>query len=325
MSSKESTVEGTLASAVRVNDEEEPDAKRSCVVHPLMRGVQSITDEFAGVPENPIWLKIACFMEQEERTRVFPRIPELKGIERLAEAQVSSLNSRRAIPCRRSPHRARYFVKNGDLPLLFPDDMKKFLEEVNSPNHPDRPKKPTLEMPGEEEKDWSPAERETLRGLREKTYEYLCKVYEFECLKWPLEFADRIEKALAGKEDLYSKESPMRFLDIADDDKELWFEWGADNASLDSTEDFHEFCAMAGVDPKQYYVEIVFNYCHEAPNVRAEFNHNLYMSYDRKVTFSTSFGYFGCTGIRPRSKRLFEWFKENGMYDEYCWNGRSFI
>ena len=350
MSSKESNSGAALPSAARAKDGEEPDAKKNCTEHPLMRGVRSIPDEFAGVPKDPIWLAIACFMQEEERNRVFPNIPELKGMERLAEAQVASLNARKSISRVKngdSLSRDCYFVKPGSMALLFPAGMESFLNDVNGPDT--KPKKPTdrSELPREEDDSFPPEAAEASRKIREQiyknqcqTYKNQCQIYKLQCeiyeIKlqlWPIKYLDRIENALLGKEHLYSKEDPRNMLAVAQDKSEMWFEWGADKCGFDSTEKFDEFCAMAGVDPTQAFHRIEFNYSHRAPNVEAVSRGIVWVSHDRKVTFTASSDprrggychYFGCTGIRPRSKFLFEWFKENGSGTEYCWNGRSFI
>lgn len=334
MSTKESGAGDALPSVAQAKDgEDEPQAKKQCMEHHLMRAVRSVTDEFAGVPSNPIWLAIACFMEQEERERVFKTIiPELKGMELLADAKVASWNARKSIFRHSSGEFGRrgcYFVKEKNMASLFPAGIASFINEVNGPDA--KPKKPTTppKLAREEDAKLSPEERK----IQEKIYKQEEEIYKLKCQSWPFKYHDRVESALHSKNHLYSAKDPMSMLVVEQDDSDMWFEWGADKCGFGSSKKFAEFCALAGVDPTQPIYRIEFEYSHREPNLEATFRRKTWVSYDRKVTFTTSSDprrggychYFGCTGVRPRCKFLFEWFKENGSYDEYCWNGRSFI
>jgi len=387
MSTNQSCSAAALPSVARAKEDgndphaNEPHAKKHCKEHSLMRGVRSITDEFAGVPSNSIWLTIACFMEEEERERVFQKIiPELKGMDLLADAKVASLNARKMISWKINDDYGRgvYVVREENMALLFPAGIKSFINEVNGPhtkpkkptnlsdmakkeglspevakafasaearllevNGPDtKPKKPTNLYDMAKKEDLSPEVAKALASAEARLLEQNARLlklneknYKLDCSLWPVQFGERIENALLGKEHLYSTKSPMSMLSVAQDHSVMWFEWGADKCGFDSSEKFDEFCALAGVDPTQAINSIDFNYCHEAPNLEARIRDKTWVSHDRKVTFTASCDprgggychYFGCTGVRPRCKFLFEWFKKNGTYAEYCWNGRSFI
>jgi len=265
-------------------------------------------------------------------------------------------------------NRGDYFVKQGAMASLFPAGMASFLEnDINGPDtkpkkptklkKPTKPSEPDELLPTLPDDNLSPEAAELTRQkrkVREETYKYQCQIYDrqchsyelecriyelkcqnykLKCQRWPAEYLDRIEQALRGKAHLYSKEDPRILLAVAQDQSELWFEWGADKCGFDSAAKFEEFCAVAGVDPVQAFHRMEFNYSHRAPNVEALSKGMVWVSHDRKVTFTAYRDprrggychYFGCTGIRPRSKFLFEWFKENGSYAGYCWNGRSFV
>lgn len=281
MSSKRSSsiLEDSVDSQSDKQDNKEampPPNKKMLTVHPLMASIRSIHDEFSQVPNNPIWLTIAFFMGVEECERIFPHIPELKGIERLTDARAASKSARRAIKYNSEAMRkCTYYVEQKYMDKLFPSGIEGFLSALEGYD------------------DWKAEQK-------------------------------RIQEAFAGKDSLYSTTSHYSKLAVSPDENELWFEWGADKSGFRSEEGFNEFCALAGVDPSQpiRQIEIFFGGS----------SHTRYhwISHDRKVTFTSSnlgsyCHYFGCTGLRSRSKFLLEWFEENGSHDEICWNGRSFI
>lgn len=304
MSTKDETPSPLLAS-VDAAEEADYNVKMVCTEEQrLMRSVGSIPHEFGNVPNVPVWLTIARFMEDKERQRIFPNIPELKGVERLAEAQVASLHTREYIQRvvgRDVQKRLLYFVEEKNRASLFPDGLESFLTHVR--DLADKPN-PNLKLPPHlDDPEW---------------YRLYNQKYVFPKV---------IKDAFRGKESLISTREPVAMLDVSQEESELWFNWGANMCGFVSKGKFEEFCALAGIDPRQriHCIEFTFE-----GHLRER---NAWVSHDRKVTFTTmddprrSGGchYFGCTGIRSRSKFLFEWFKENGEYAEYCWNGRDFI
>lgn len=292
-----------LLALVDAEEAVESNAKRVCTEEQrLMRGVGSIPGEFGNVPNVPVWLTIARFMEDEERQRIFPKIPELKGVERLAEAQEASSQTRRYIRYVGSvKERFLYFVEERNKASLFPDGLGSFVTNIrdaaNKPN-------PNLKLPPDmDSPEWY------------RTYN---QIYLFP---------EAVKDAFRGKESLFSTRQPVAMLDVSQEESELWFNWGADKCGFGSTEKFEEFCALAGIDPNQRI------HCMEITYEDRLREHYAWVSYDRKVTFTSMRDprrsgrchYFGCTGIRSRSKFLFEWFMDNGVYESYCWNGRDFI
>ena len=125
---------------------------------------------------------------------------------------------------------------------------------------------------------------------------------------------------------------PYNFLRLSDDDSnEMWFDWGADKCGFHSPSRFEKFCHLAGVVPTTY-VAVPCSY--ETANPYVCYH---WISEDKKVTFTCSSNplhnedgyvhYFGCTGVRSRTRCLMDWVrdKENCVWEGLCWNGRDFI
>ena len=139
------------------------------------------------------------------------------------------------------------------------------------------------------------------------------------------------------------EKNPKLLLDLessnsTDENKELFYEWGADKAAFGSSELFETFCAKAGIDPVGDYKPLQ----EYQPN---KVSGHSWTSRDKKLTFKgscdprdpdssynmgdgTQIGgvvhYFGLTGVRSRAKPLERWFHDNANWEEMCYGGRGF-
>lgn len=303
--------------------------------------VGSIKDEFQDVPNNPIWLNIAMMLDDDERERIFPNIPELKGIERLAEAMVESRRVIEYIDRKVQLCKGYFFFEHNNMEKLFPGGIKKLVEDLNDRSKATRPEDyvplPLETITEDDSPIWVVLKTEMNRRtsmINQKNRMILERNYNY----FDHFFRDRLEQAMEEKDQsLYDIKQPIRHLDYKTKNgkhtkENLWFNWGADKAGFGSKEKFIEFCTLAGIkDPSNPIVDLPRSYVSEYfEDVRSY----IWISDDRKVLIQSSCDayrsggychYFGCTGLRSRGKFLFEWFKENGKCGGYCWNGRNFI
>mmetsp|Transcript_39492 Transcript_39492/g.95454 ORF Transcript_39492/g.95454 Transcript_39492/m.95454 type:complete len:403 (-) Transcript_39492:243-1451(-) len=205
-----------------------------------------IQNEFRGVPNSPIWLNIATFLEKDERHRIFPSIPELNGIERLADAVVDSQNVMKYIKdCDDRPCGYRYYyVHQCNLSKLFPEGYTQFVNDFSDRTKavpPEEPE-PPLKLDVTKEKGFRDATSQELTVgslLAEKLYELEMERYrmEMETYEKELEYFNvmtssdrnyrcyypyqRMNAIMKGKdESLYYAKDPVTTLDVSVSTKE---------------------------------------------------------------------------------------------------------
>mmetsp|Transcript_39493 Transcript_39493/g.95457 ORF Transcript_39493/g.95457 Transcript_39493/m.95457 type:complete len:415 (-) Transcript_39493:243-1487(-) len=210
-----------------------------------------IQNEFRGVPNSPIWLNIATFLEKDERHRIFPSIPELNGIERLADAVVDSQNVMKYIKdCDDRPCGYRYYyVHQCNLSKLFPEGYTQFVNDFSDRTKavpPEKPKPPLKPEPPEEinfPDGWCPKVRSLYAKaniMAKGTYDILMGTYDFQMETYRIKMKayeaqlnifndmtscdhhymcyayDRIGAIMKGKdESLYYAKDPVTMLDVS--------------------------------------------------------------------------------------------------------------
>ena len=319
--------------------------------------IGKIENEFRGVPNSPIWLHIATFLEEDERHRIFPNIPELKGIERLADAIVDSQKVMKYIKLHDDGETAfgYYFFHRYNVSKLFPEGFGQFLDDFHDRKKAVPPKKPELPSKREENDDKDKQIYDLqmeIYKIQMETYEYKLEHFKdmtscdhnYQCFA-----RHRLEAIMKGKDErLFYTKDPVTLLDVSvsttktcsNSDKngkpvkevnttsaiavpsELWVMFGFKGLHwYPGHVQFEEFCALAGIEDLSNNEIISFNGRRDGLCIRN------WISTDKKVLICMQGGgkRFGCTAERSRGKFLYEWIQKNGSYYEWHPSYRCFV